>query len=115
MPPRGQKWLTVSPTETIEEKNVDKMLQNAGRDVVRYSFGNQRKPFEQPDGRCGRSEQPDKSLQKKNAGANQYEQFYAWGNETAPVEVVAPRTECSPHDFSVRRRITRVKAAFAIR
>jgi hypothetical protein len=81
--------------------------------VVRYGFWNQRKPLEQPDGYPGRSEQADKSLQKKNAGANQYEQFYARGNETAPVEVVPPRAERSAHDFSVRRRIVRVKAGFA--
>ena len=97
------------------QKNVGKRLPNAGRNVVRYSFGNQRKPFEQPDGRRGRSEQPDKSLQKKNAGANQHEQFYAWGNETAPVKVVTPRAKPSPHRCSVRRRIAGVKAGFVIR
>src|SRR5712664_1783212 len=57
------------------QKNVGKGLPNARRDVVRYGFGNERKPFEQPDGCRGRSKQAQKSLQKENTRADQYEEF----------------------------------------
>src|SRR2546421_2667401 len=96
------------------QKNVSKGLPNARRDVVRHGFGNQCKPLEQPDGHRGRSEQAHKSLQEKDAGAHQYDEFYARGNETAPVEVVAPPTDSGPHRCSVRRRIAGVKAGLVI-
>src|SRR5713101_2407424 len=67
-------------------ENISEGLPDPGRDVMGYGFRDQRKPLEQPDGGGGRSEQADKSLQKKNARANQYQEFYAWGNETTPVE-----------------------------
>src|SRR6202158_6098997 len=92
------------------EENVRKGLPNARRDGVRYGFGDQRKPFEEPNGRPGRSEQAQKRLKKKNAGADQNEEFYVWGNEAAPVEVIPPPPERSPHIRSVRRRAKSVKA-----
>src|SRR5260370_31105011 len=74
-----------------------------------YGLGDQGKPLEEPNGRGGRSEQAQESLNKKNAGADQYEKFYAWGNETAPVEVIAPPTVHSAHIRSVRRADKSVK------
>ena len=52
-------------------------------------------------------------LDEKNACANEDEKLDARRDESTPVEVIAPRAERSPHDFSVRRRIVRVKAGCA--
>src|SRR5258708_11932713 len=69
----------------------------------------QRKPLEEPNCSGGRGEQRQESLNKENVGADQYQEFYAWGYEAAPVEVVAPRAEGASHSPSLRRLRARVK------
>src|SRR5713101_5521205 len=96
-------------------KNVGERLPNAWRNVVRYGFGDQRKPLEEPNSRGGRSEQAQESLHKENAGADQDEEFYAWGNETAPVEVIAPPAVRRAHIRSVRRGGKSVKGPLSYR
>src|SRR5260370_2474661 len=80
--------------------------------MVRYGFGDQCKPFEEPNGRQWRGEQAQERLKKKNAGENQDEEFYAGGNEAAPVEVVAPSAERTRHSVSERRQSASVKVRF---
>src|SRR5216684_2022068 len=95
------------------QKNVGERLPNPRRDMVRYSLGDQRKPLEEPNCSGGRSEQPQESLHKENAGADQYEEFYAWGYEAAPIEVIAPRAEGASHSPSLRRSEVSVKGPMA--
>src|SRR5260370_34177682 len=80
--------------------------------MVRYGLRDQCKTFEEPNGRQWRGEPAQERLKKKNAGADQDEEFYAGGNEAAPVEVVAPSAARTRHSVSVRRQSAPVKVRF---
>jgi hypothetical protein len=51
----------------------------------------------------------NQGLREENAGANQYQEFYAWRNETAPVKGYAPSAVRGPHICSLRRSGKSVK------
>ena len=48
-------------------------------------------------------EESDECLHHKDAGAHQYNEFYARCDEAAPVEIVAAAADCDAHSVSVRR------------
>jgi len=54
----------------------------------------------------------DERLDEENAGTSQNQELYARRDEPAPVEIVAPRAERSPHESSLRLGSTSVKAWF---
>src|ERR1700736_2217476 len=83
------------------QKNVSGGLPDA--QAVNHRVGYQTKGLnDQVVGRAVPQQKVRQGLQQKNAGANQDDQLDAGRDESAPIEVVAPRAERRSHKRSVR-------------
>jgi len=97
------------PDAAVEKNVGERLPQPEARDRPE---GHQAEEVVDPRGGLHAQEDVDQCLDQEYAGADQHQEFDAWRDEAAPVEVVAAGAERSRHAGSLRRWNARVKVAF---